>query len=68
MYISKQCIITKNKSKKCPILIVEEKLLAELEAAREERKEVERKREELVKKAKQLQHKTTNRRNAGMMI
>ncbi|XP_013390048.1 filaggrin isoform X1 [Lingula anatina] len=45
-----------------------EKLLAELEVAREERKEVERKREELVKKAKQLQHKTNNRRNQARDI
>ncbi|XP_041357853.1 zinc finger CCCH domain-containing protein 13-like [Gigantopelta aegis] len=40
-----------------------EKLLKDLEAARESRKNTEREREELVKKAKQLQSKTQNRRN-----
>ncbi|KAK3777586.1 hypothetical protein RRG08_021704 [Elysia crispata] len=38
-------------------------LLRELEDARQSRQEQEKEREELVKKAKALQHKTTNRRN-----
>ncbi|GFR95042.1 spermatogenesis-associated protein 1 [Elysia marginata] len=38
-------------------------LLRELEEARQARQEQEKEREELVKKAKALQHKTTNRRN-----
>ncbi|KAK3091842.1 hypothetical protein FSP39_023087 [Pinctada imbricata] len=40
-----------------------ERLLRELEAAREARRVVERQREELVKKAKAMQSKTQNRRN-----
>lgn len=43
-----------------------EKLFRELELAKEERKLVERQREELVRKAKQMQNKTQNRRNHGM--
>ncbi|XP_048758697.1 spermatogenesis-associated protein 1-like isoform X21 [Ostrea edulis] len=44
-----------------------ERLLKELEAAREARRAVEKQREELVKKAKLMQTKTQNRRNHDMM-
>ncbi|KAK6179049.1 hypothetical protein SNE40_011496 [Patella caerulea] len=40
-----------------------ERLLAELDEARDGRRAAEQDREELVKRAKTLQHKTTNRRN-----
>ena len=40
-------------------------LLRELEKAREQRLYSERKREELVKKARSMQAKTNNRRNQG---
>lgn len=40
-------------------------LLRELEKAREERLYSERKREDLVKKARSMQTKTNNRRNQG---
>ena len=43
----------------------EEQLLKELELARQERKEIEKKREDLVKKAKNLQTKTQSKRNQG---
>ncbi|XP_062619003.1 apical junction molecule-like isoform X8 [Saccostrea cucullata] len=44
-----------------------ERLLKELEAAREARRAVEKQREELVKKAKLMQTKTQNRRNHDKM-
>ncbi|XP_078316581.1 uncharacterized protein LOC111119062 isoform X4 [Crassostrea virginica] len=44
-----------------------ERLMKELEAAREARRAVEKQREELVKKAKLMQTKTQNRRNHDMM-
>lgn len=44
---------------------VGEKLLAELEDAKEARHGTEKEREELVKKAKNLQNKTQTRRNHG---
>ncbi|XP_056019188.1 caldesmon-like isoform X14 [Ostrea edulis] len=46
---------------------IKERLLKELEAAREARRAVEKQREELVKKAKLMQTKTQNRRNHDMM-
>lgn len=46
-------------------LLAEERLMKELEAAREARRAVEKQREELVKKAKLMQTKTQNRRNHG---
>lgn len=49
----------------CCDLLAEERLMKELEAAREARRAVEKQREELVKKAKLMQTKTQNRRNHG---
>lgn len=49
----------------CCNLLAEERLMKELEAAREARRAVEKQREELVKKAKLMQTKTQNRRNHG---
>ena len=45
--------------------VAEEELLRELDRLRHERKLIERRREDLVRKAKQLQAKTQSRRNAG---
>lgn len=61
-----------NKSKTFPFCIndftfglSEERLLRDLEQAREARKTTEKSREDLVKKAKLLQNKMQNRRNHG---
>ena len=55
------CVIIVN----CPILFVEESLLEQLEQARGERREAELRREDLVKRVKQLQNKAQNKRNQG---
>ena len=50
------------------VFISEEDLLKELAEAREARRAAERYREDLVKQAKQMQNKTQNRRNHGMLL
>ena len=45
--------------------VTEESLMAELSLARSERREIEKRREDLVRKAKQLQTKAAHRRNQG---
>ena len=44
----------------------ENQLLKDIEDARMARQDLEKGREDLVKKAKSMQHKTTNRRNEGL--
>ena len=49
-------------------MLVEQLLTDELDRLRSERRAIERRREELVKRAKQLQAKTQSRRNAGERV
>lgn len=47
------------------VIFAENQLLKDVDDARQARQNQEKIREELVRKAKQMQHKTTNRRNEG---